>query len=697
VVVAWTPNDARSSLDDTLVRRLVGLAYNLRWSWEPSAEQLFAQLAPETWVATHNAVAVLRSVSRDDSGGLRRLAPAIDAVCLDLERYLKFSPGSPRVAYLSTEFAIAACLPLYAGGLGVLAGDHLKAASDLGLPIVGVSLLYRYGYFCQTIDNSGYQREHYNKVDPMTLPLRPVVLGDRRPLLVDVPFLGRQVYARAWRADVGRVPLYLLDTDVPENRPDDRWITAHLYGGDHDTRIRQEIVLGIGGARLLRALCFAGLEPAVSVYHLNEGHSAFVVLELARERLERGAANSFDEALRQVAAHVAFTTHTPVTAGHDAFASDLMEAYLAAYCPELGLDHEQLMRFGRVHPDVDAEPFSMTVLGLRGASRRNGVSRLHARVSRDMWSSVGIGIHDDPPKVPMAAITNGVHGPTWAGPEMAALFDRVLGRCWRVAGRQPASWARLQTVAPVELWAARTAQRARLLARAGIELDPAHTLVIGFARRFATYKRAGLPLEQPERLARLIAASPDRPLAIVFAGKAHPRDEPGKLLVERIVQASHDQRFRGRLTFLPDYDVDLARLLVQGADVWLNTPRRPHEASGTSGMKATLNGALHLSELDGWWDEAYQPGMGWALGVGLRDDLSDQARDAAEAHQLLDLLEQQVVPSFYARSPAGIPLDWLMRVNRSIRVLAPRFSAERMVAEYAERVYAPAFGDDPTE
>jgi starch phosphorylase len=690
VVVAWTCNDSRSSLEDALVSRLVRLAYNLRWSWEPSAEQLFAQLAPETWAATHNAVAVLRSVSRDDSGGLMQLAPAIDSACLDLERYLEFSPNGPRVAYLSTEFAIAACLPLYAGGLGVLAGDHLKAASDLGLPLVGIGLLYRYGYFCLTIDDSGYQREHYNKIDPMTLPLRPVVRRDRLPLLVDVPFLGRQVYARAWRADVGRVPLYLLDTDIPQNRPDDRWITAHLYGGDHDTRIRQEIVLGIGGARLLRALFFAELEPAVSVYHLNEGHSAFVVLELARERLDQGVANSFDEALLQVAPHVAFTTHTPVTAGHDAFPSDLMDAYLAAYRPALGLDAEQLMRFGRVHPEVAGEPFSMTVLGLRGASRRNGVSQLHARVSRDMWRSVGVGIHDDPPEVPMEAITNGVHGPTWAGPEMGALFDRVLGRSWRVAGRQTASWAPLQTVPPVELWTARTAQRARLLARAGVKLDPERTLVIGFARRFATYKRAGLPLEQPERLARLIAASPDQPVVIMFAGKAHPRDEPGKLLVERIVQASHDQRFRGWLTFLPDYDIDLARLLVQGADVWLNTPRRPHEASGTSGMKATLNGALHLSELDGWWDEAYQPGIGWALGVGLSDNMSDLARDAAEADQLLELLEQHVVPSFHTRSPAGIPLDWLMRVNQSIRVLAPRFSAERMVAEYAERMYAPA-------
>jgi starch phosphorylase len=554
-------------------------------------------------------------------------------------------------------------------------------------------LLYRFGYFRQVLDEWGYQHEQYDTLNPLELPVRPVLLGDGLPLQIDVPFPGRTVYARAWRADVGRVPLYLLDSDVVENRDDDRWITAHLYGGDHDTRIRQEMLLGIGGARLLRALSLAGVEPAPTVYHLNEGHSAFVVLELARQRLEQGTASSFEDALLQVAPSVAFTTHTPVTAGHDAFAAELIEAYLADYRQELGLNDTSFMRLGSFRSGGDATDFSMTVLALRGAARRNGVSRLHGVISRQMWTGVGVGVHDAPPLVPMDAITNGIHGPTWAGPNMAQLFDTSLGNRWRSAARLPSTWAPLRQVPHSSLWQARTAQRARLLRRAGIGLDPECALVVGFARRFATYKRAGLLLEQPDRLARLLAGDARRPVAIVFAGKAHPSDTPGKALVQRIVQASQDERFRGRLVFLPDYDVELARLLVQGADVWLNTPRRPQEASGTSGMKATLNGALHLSELDGWWDEAYQPDLGWALGTRLPEDLADDARDAAEAHQLLELLEQDVIPMFFSRDADGVPLEWLGRVNRSITVLAPQYSAERMVADYAMRIYPPTSGD----
>jgi starch phosphorylase len=613
-------------------------------------------------------------------------------VYLDLARPGSFD-DSPRVAYLSAEFAIAECLPLYAGGLGVLAGDHLKAASDLGLPVVGVGLLYRFGYFRQVLDEWGYQREYYDTLDPFGLPIRPVLLGNGLPLQIGVPFPGRMVYARAWRANVGRVPLYLLDTDVTQNRVDDRWITAHLYGGDHDTRIRQEMLLGIGGARLLHALSLARLEPAPAVYHLNEGHSAFVILELARRRLEQGVAASFEDALLQVAPSLAFTTHTPVTAGHDAFAADLVEEYLADYRQLLGLDHTSFMRLGSLHSGVDAEHFSMTVLALRGAARRNGVSRLHGSISRQLWSGVGIGTRDAPPRVAMGAITNGIHGPTWAGPNMAQLFDTYLGRRWRIAARLPSTWAPLTQVPHSSLWRARTAQRARLLTRAGISMDPDCALVVGFARRFATYKRADLLLEVPNRLASLLAGDPRRPVAIVFAGKAHPSDTPGKFLVQRIVQASQDERFRGRLVFLPDYDVELARLLVQGADVWLNTPRRPQEASGTSGMKAILNGALHLSELDGWWDEAYQPELGWALGIRLREDLADDARDAAEAHQLVEILEQDVVPMFFSRDADGVPREWLARVRRSIRTLAPQYNAERMVTDYAVRVYWPASGD----
>jgi starch phosphorylase len=684
-----------------LGRALTELAYNLRWSWDPPTAQLFATLAPQAWAASHNPVAVLRAVAAQP-GLLVEHAERIVARWRDLETYLSRAPRlpeAPRVGYFSAEFAIAECLPIYSGGLGVLAGDHLKAASDLGLPLVGIGLLYRHGYFRQVIDESGYQREAYDRLDPEAVPLRPILQPDGRPLLVETPFPGRAVRARVWRAQVGCVPLYLLDTELPENRQDDRWITGHLYGGDQDTRIRQEIVLGIGGLRMLRAVLPAEEQPLV--YHLNEGHAAFAALELARERLASGEAPDYDSAVLEVAPRLAFTTHTPVAAGHDAFPSDLVEAYFSAYRGQLGLTHEQFMRYGRHDPDFSSERFSMTLLALRSAARRNGVSQLHGSVSHQMWGGVGLAMRSAAPDAEMEAVTNGVHTATWVGPEMAQLFDRQLGRAWHDTPDDPEAWRGLLELDPGDLWRARTQQRARLLesvdARSrdeglgglAAEASPQRALVIGFARRFATYKRAGLLLTDPQRLLRLMDGS-NRPVVVVFAGKAHPRDDPGKLLVQRIVQASHDPAFRGRIVFLDNYDVEIARLLVQGSDVWLNTPRRPQEASGTSGMKATLNGALHLSELDGWWDEAYAPGLGWALGQGIPDDLSGEARDAAEADQLMQILEQEVAPTFFDRSAADLPLAWLRLVADSIRVMAPNFSAQRMVREYAQRVYIPA-------
>jgi starch phosphorylase len=424
-------------------------------------------------------------------------------------------------------------------------------------------------------------------------------------------------------------------------------------------------------------------------------------LELARERLAAGTAASFDEALLQNAQHLAFTTHTPVAAGHDAFPSDLVEAYFNGYCQQLGLSHEELMLYGRREPQATWERFSMTVLALRSAARRNGVSQLHGAVSKQMWGGVGLSLQDASPAAEMESITNGVHTATWVGPEMSALFDRRLGEGWRNQPDRPSNWDGIARVDRAALWAARTAQRARLLERVdamsrfeglgGLHPDvtPQKALVLGFARRFATYKRAGLVLTDPDRLVRLMDGG-NRPLVIVFAGKAHPRDDPGKQLVQRIVQASRDPRFRGRLVFLENYDVEIARLLVQGSDVWMNTPRRPQEASGTSGMKATLNGALHLSELDGWWDEAYAPGLGWALGEGLSDDGVGEAHDAAEAKQLMDLLEFEILPMFFERDERGLPLRWLDCASQSIEAMAPRFSAQRMVREYAERFYTPA-------
>ncbi len=684
-----------------LVPLLEQLAYNLRWSWEPATRRLFEALGPEPWGRTHNPIAVLKSAASEPD----RLAEHAESILerhSELEHYLgddSNARGVPRIAYFCAEFGISESLPIYSGGLGVLAGDHLKAASDLKLPLVAVGLLYRYGYFRQVIDDTGYQREVYDRLDTDAVAVRPVQNAQGGPVVIEVPFPGRTVLARVWIAQVGRVPLYLLDTDLTENREDDRWITGHLYGGDQDTRIRQEIVLGIGGLRALRAVLPPDAQPAV--LHMNEGHSAFLSLELARELLASGAASTFDEAALQVAPHLAFTTHTPVPAGHDAFPSDLVKAYFNGYRQLLGLTHEEFMRRGHRDPDVPWERFSMTVLALRSAARRNGVSQLHGTISKQMWGGIGLTLSDAPPTVEMDSITNGIHTATWAGPEISAVFDRQLGTDWHAHPEMPIHWSGMPSVDLGALWSAKTAQRARLLERVdamarheglrGLHPDvtPEKALVIGFARRFATYKRAGLVLTDPDRLERLMDGG-DRPLVIVFAGKAHPRDDAGKLLVQRIVQASRDERFRGRLVFLENYDVEIARLLVQGSDVWMNTPRRPQEASGTSGMKAALNGALNLSELDGWWDEAYVPGVGWALGQGLPEELVGDAQDAAEAVQLMDLLEFDILPLFFDRDAAGRPHRWLENVSRSIQALAPRFSAHRMVREYADRLYTPA-------
>jgi starch phosphorylase len=580
----------------------------------------------------------------------------------------------------------------------VLAGDHLKAASDLGVPMIGIGLLYRYGYFRQTIDVDGRQREVYDRLDTESVPLWPVEAADGVPLEIGVQFPGRTVVARVWLARVGRVPLYLLDTDVPRNRQDDRWITGHLYGGDSDTRLRQEIVLGIGGARLIEALRRLGLEVAPEVYHLNEGHSAFVAIERAAQRMRSNADDDFFRAYRHVAQTTAFTTHTPVAAGNDTFSAELIEAYLSDYREQLGLTSDEFMSLGRRDPNGRTENFSMTVLALRSAQARNAVSKQHGMVSRQLWGGIGVGVGNTRPHIGMDSITNGVHTATWTGPHMSRVLDRYLGPWWRKYPHQASTWSRILGADARELWGARNAQRERLLqyvqsATRGTrepdqclgEQDP---LVIGFARRFATYKRAGLLLRHPHRLASLLT-NPSRPVLLVFAGKAHPQDEPGKLLIQGIVEASRESMFGGHIVFLPNYSIELARLLVQGSDLWLNTPRRPMEASGTSGMKATLNGALNLSELDGWWDEAYVPGLGWALGNGIPDEVAGEARDLAEASQLMDLLESDIVPLFFTRDADGIPSEWLRRIQRSIAMFAPTFSAHRMVNQYVERIYRP--------
>src|SRR6266567_3054044 len=508
---------------DNLVPLLEQLVFNLRWSWNSDVRDLFQALAPEPWSKTHNPIAVLKTAANDPD----RLAEHAESILAQhgaLEQYMTSTPrikGVPRIAYFCAEFAIAESLPIYSGGLGVLAGDHLKAASDLGLPMVAVGLLYRYGYFRQTIDEDARQREAYDRLDPATIPLLPVLAADGVPLEIGVPFPGRTVVARVWLARVGRVPLYLLDTDVPRNREDDRWITGHLYGGDSDTRLRQEIVLGIGGARLIQALRTLGLEVAPQVYHLNEGHSAFVTIERAAERMRTIGDGDFFAAYRHVAQTTAFTTHTPVAAGNDSFSAELIEAYLSDYRQQLGLTADEFMALGRRDSHDHGADFSMTVLALRGTDARNAVSQLHGSVSHRLWAGTGVSVGNAPPRVEMDAITNGVHTSTWTGPEISRLLDQYLGPWWRRYPHRASIWARVLVADPHVLWVARNTQRQRLLRyiesstegamRVPTSVLEQNPLVIGFARRFATYKRAGLVLREPERIAALLT-NPSRPV-----------------------------------------------------------------------------------------------------------------------------------------------------------------------------------------
>lgn len=701
------------------LERLQDLAENLRWSWHHETVALFQALDPAGWEATgHNPVQLLArlpqerlaALARDEAflARLRRLVADLDGYLASgsvwfRERYP--DAGATLVAYFSAEFGITECLPIFSGGLGVLAGDHLKSASDLGVPLVGVGLLYRDGYFRQHLDATGYQRERYDATDFHALPLRLERDAHGAPLLVSLALPGRTVQVQIWRARVGRVALFLLDTNLPENQPADREITARLYGGDQETRIQQELVLGIGGYRALAAL---GLQP--TVYHMNEGHAAFLAVEHIRALMRIEGAD-FTTARRRATDALVFTTHTPVPAGHDYFPPPLMERYFAAYSAALGIAWPDFLALGRQHPDDASEYFCMTVLALKLARRSNGVSKLHGAVSRAMWRPLWPERAEA--DVPIGAITNGVHLPTWTAPAMAACYTRWLGPGWSGRSMDPATWHPLARVPDDELWREREAARARLvafarerlvaqltargateaaLAAARQALDPG-VLTIGFARRFATYKRATLLLRDPERLARLLT-NPERPVQFVFAGKAHPRDEGGKALIQRLAELAGQPAYQGRLVFIEDYDVAIARELVAGADVWLNTPQRPYEASGTSGMKATVNGLLNLGTLDGWWAEAWSDfraearPFGWAIGTTADyDDAERQAADDAEA--LYQVLEREVVPTFYERDARGIPTRWTAMMVASIGTLCPYFNTDRMVREYVERDYLP--------
>ncbi|HEY2147024.1 MAG TPA: alpha-glucan family phosphorylase, partial [Pirellulales bacterium] len=606
------------------------------------------------------------------------------------------------VAYFSAEFGLHESVPIYSGGLGVLAGDHIKSASDLNIPMVGIGLCYNQGYFRQRVDLSGWQQEDYIDVDYARLPLRHVIGKDGQPISVRIQTRGAEIVARVWQLAVGRNTLLLLDSDVDGNQPEDRELTARLYGGDHRVRIRQELLLGVGGVRVLRAL---GIVPGV--IHLNEGHSAFAALELVRQRMT-GEGLPLEEATRRVARQTVFTTHTPVPAGHDRFSAHLIEEHLGPLRDEMGMPHDHLMGLGRVDRYDPSEEFCMTVLALKLSHRANAVSSLHGQVSRGMWLKLWPNRTEE--ESPIGHITNGVHIPTWLAPQMYQVYDRHLGPDWPMHADEPNLWDKIDQVDDRELWETHQALKARLLdfvrrrmvRQAERRGEPKETiaqlrralsfdaLTIGFARRFATYKRAGLVFEDIDHIAALVNDS-QMPVQFVFAGKAHPQDAPGKRTLQRIFELTRDPRFIGKVVFIEDYDINMGRHLVQGVDVWLNNPRRPLEASGTSGQKVVLNGGLNFSILDGWWAEAFDGSNGFAIGTG-ETHTSIDIHDARDYAALAAALRGEVVPLYYQRDRDGVPRAWIKRMKRAIRTLGWRFSADRMVMDYVQKCYIPAAG-----
>jgi len=686
------------------LERLRELAYDLWWSWSPLAPRLFSWIDPEHWRRYHNPVQILINV--EPQQWMRLLADpefrrAYEAVIRSWDEYRTRARwfdsqlealGGP-VAYFSMEFGIHESLGVYSGGLGVLSGDHAKAASDLGVPLVGVSLLYRSGYFRQTVDADGFQQHIYPDYDFARLPILPVQAPGGGVLTVPIDLPGRIVQAAVWKAQVGKVPVLMLDTDIPLNDPADRPITSMLYVRGREMRLCQEIVLGVGGVRAIRAL---GIHP--SAWHMNEGHVAFLGLERARERVRDG--DGLAAALKAVARNTVFTTHTPVPAGNEAFDKGLTRRYLDFWTREVGCDPDETVALG-----ADNGHFNMTALAIKLSSASNGVSKLHGEVSSAMWRHLWPGN----PEQPVGYITNGVHTESWVGPEMRAFYAHYLDPHWEDHLLEPEFWARVKDVPDAELWAAHRAQKERLVrfvrervrqqsARHGLSpdelrevdglLDP-HALTIGFARRFATYKRAFLVLSDLDRL-RDIVSDAERPVQLLFAGKAHPADRDGQEVIRRLVALTQGE-FKGKLVFLEDYDIEIGRMLVQGCDVWLNTPRRPQEASGTSGQKSPINGGANVSILDGWWAEGFQGENGWAIGEA-RIDPDSGAQDRADADSLYHILKAEMVPRFYDRGGDGLPHAWIATMKASIASVVPAFSAHRMVRDYALNCYLPAAG-----
>ena len=699
------------------INRLEELANDLWWSWNADARNAFRRLDYPLWRETaHNPVLMLRLMPRDRlehaaadpsyvanyDRAIQRLDAAraahntwCEAECPDFQ--------GKSLAYFSAEFALHQSLPIYAGGLGVLAGDHCKEASDLGVPLIGVGFMYPQGYFHQKISAEGWQEESYEKLNWADAPIEPAMTPDGKPCITAVPLGNRTVLVAVWRVRVGRVKLYLLDTDLEENAPWDRELSARLYGGDRETRVQQEIILGIGGVRVLKQM---GSDPAV--YHLNEGHAAFVVLQRIRDYCEQGW--SFDAALDEVRRTTVFTTHTPVPAGHDAFPFHLVETHLAGAWGDLGGYREKFLALGH-HDNGSGPMFNMTALALRTSGAVNGVSQLHGEVTKQMWQPIWPGIPYE--QLPVQHITNGVHAPTWMSSEVGSLLERHLGADWLERHDDAALADRVMEIPDEELWAARQALRAFLfnfirerarnrwtydhvsaarVVAAGTMFDQ-NTLTLGFARRFTGYKRPELIFSDADRLARILN-NPGRGVQIVFAGKAHPADDTGKHHLQRIYKRALDPKFGGRVAFVDDYDLHVAHFLVQGCDVWLNNPRKPLEASGTSGMKAAMNGTPHMSIGDGWWAEGFTGENGWLI-EGHPDPNDHGAQDWADAQAMYDLLEQQLVPTFYDRDDDGIPRRWLQVVKQSIRTVLPRFSTRRMVKEYVKTMYLPALKKEP--
>jgi len=694
-----------------LIHGLNRLAHNLWWTWNQEAQEIFQKLSPRAWQNLyHNAVAVLHEVSDlelrtrlQDAGFAQEVRGVLD----QFEAYLQ-APDTwaaeqasqlqeKPIAYFSAEFGLSETLPIAAGGLGVLAGDHAKSASDLGLPFVGISLFYRQGYFMQAINDENWQTEYYSMLNPKNLPMEPVLDAKGEPLTCMVQVATSQVRFKVWRVNVGRIPLYLMDTNLPENEELYRDLTMRVYGGDSSTRIMQEILLGVGGVRLLRAL---GIQP--STFHMNEGHAAFLTLELMREKLAAGA--TLEEATTKTRQECIFTTHTPVEAGHDRFTSDLIQYAAHKFSSDLGLTHDAFMDLGRVQAGDAQEPFCMTVLALKHSRAANGVSELHGQISRQMWQ----GLYPDRPvdEVPIGHITNGIHVAGWMKGPLRRFFRSKLGEGWDRDLNSPLFWQRLEDtdfVSDEELWALRANLRRELIefARRRLLIQSQHlyrenfitydnllnpdALTIGFARRFATYKRAPLVFQQFERVVRL-AKDQQRPVQFIFAGKAHPRDDEGKRFIQHIIHLSKHTELHGHLVFLENYDIHIARQMVSGCDVWLNNPRRPLEASGTSGQKTSAHGCLNMSIMDGWWREAYDGTNGFAIGGDHHPDRIEE-QDRIDSENLYKVLEEEVINTFYNRDASGVPRQWIGKIRRAMSTITPEYSTWRMVQDYATQYY----------